>query len=194
MSGEKDVRRRSRIQRVKNRKFRLKYVPTLEGEYPSMHYQLTKGKKNHCIKLSRWDINGEEKFASITRGYFVGSDAVMVLYDTSSRESWNRLPFWLELINADEDISTTVYLIGSKKDLYENREVPPEAIEEFTNTNTYKIDAVAEVSSKTGDGVDDLFINLVKLLVDTIETKAYEDGGRRLSSLQFNHKGQKCSC
>ena len=140
--GEKGVGKSTLIQRIKNRTFSLNYVPTLGGDYTCLYYKLTNGKKNHIIKLSLWDTNGEEKYASITRGYFVGSDAVMVLYDTSSRESWNRLPFWLELINADEDISTIVYLIGTKRDLYENREIPPEAIEEFTKTNTYKIDAV----------------------------------------------------
>lgn len=47
------------------------------------------------VKLSIWDTAGQERFRTITASYYRGAQGVVLVYDVSSRESFEALPRWV---------------------------------------------------------------------------------------------------
>lgn len=41
-----------------------------------------------------WDTAGQEKFHSISKSYFRGSDACVIVFDVTSKESFQNLEKW----------------------------------------------------------------------------------------------------
>merc|ERR1712203_1134772 len=51
---------------------------------------------SRSIKLQIWDTAGQERFRSVTRSYYRGSSGALLVYDVSSRESYNSVARWLQ--------------------------------------------------------------------------------------------------
>ena len=47
------------------------------------------------IKLQIWDTAGQERYRAVTRSYYRGAVGALILYDVTSKESYNNLPTWL---------------------------------------------------------------------------------------------------
>lgn len=48
------------------------------------------------LKLQIWDTAGSEQFRSLTPIYYKGASAVCLVYDSTSRESFDNLSYWVE--------------------------------------------------------------------------------------------------
>ena len=46
---------------------------------------------NKTIKVQIWDTAGQERFKSVTRSYFRGSIGVLICYDITNAESFQRV-------------------------------------------------------------------------------------------------------
>lgn len=70
-----------------------------------------------------WDTAGQERFRSVTRSYYRGAAGALLVYDISSRDSFNVLHSWLNdaRMLAGQDIC--ILLVGNKRDLDDTREV-----------------------------------------------------------------------
>jgi len=78
------------------------------------------GKK---VKTNIWDTAGQERFKNITVSYYKGAAGVMVVYDITDLESFNKVNDWL--IEIEKNAPNNVYkiLVGNKCDLEEKRQV-----------------------------------------------------------------------
>eukprot|EP00116_Pleurobrachia_bachei_P018549 sb/3478811/ len=47
------------------------------------------------IRLQLWDTSGQEKFRTITHSYYRGALGIFVVYDITSRRSFENLSFWM---------------------------------------------------------------------------------------------------
>ena len=70
-----------------------------------------------------WDTAGQERFRSVTRSYYRGAAGALLVYDITSRESFNSLANWLTDARTLASPSIVILLVGNKKDLEEEREV-----------------------------------------------------------------------
>lgn len=78
-------------------------------------------------KLHIWDTSGQEKFRSITRSYYRGAAGCLVLYDVTSRASFNHVREWLKDVRSVAPSShVAIMLVGTKTDLEEARMVATE--------------------------------------------------------------------
>lgn len=115
------------------------------------------------VKLQIWDTAGLEKFMSIIMGYYRGAHGVILAFDLTNLESFFNIQKWIDEIKraGDEfDKPPCMILVGTKSDL-NKRKVSVEKISEFCkNTNIQYI----ETSSKSGVGVEMIFIELAKKL------------------------------
>lgn len=75
------------------------------------------------VKLQIWDTAGQERFRSVTRSYYRGAAGALLVYDTTSRESFNALTNWLSDARTLASPNIVILLVGNKKDLEEPREV-----------------------------------------------------------------------
>lgn len=69
------------------------------------------------IQLHIWDTAGQERFKSITKHYYRGADACLLVYDISSPESFEELPNWYAEIRDNTTKDCVVCLVGNKCDL-----------------------------------------------------------------------------
>ena len=70
-----------------------------------------------------WDTAGDEKLRHITRNYYNGASAAMIVYDVTNAESLRIAGEWIESVRQTAPASCSIYLVGNKTDLIENIEV-----------------------------------------------------------------------
>lgn len=75
------------------------------------------------VKLQIWDTAGQERFRSVTRSYYRGAAGALLVYDSTSRESFNTLSNWLNDARKMASPQIVILLVGNKKDLEEARQV-----------------------------------------------------------------------
>ncbi|KAG8708056.1 hypothetical protein FRC08_000134 [Ceratobasidium sp. 394] len=75
------------------------------------------------VKLQLWDTAGQERFRSVTRSYYRGAAAALLVYDITSRASFLNLSRWLADARALASSQLVTVLVGNKTDREEDREV-----------------------------------------------------------------------
>lgn len=67
--------------------------------------------------------NFDWKLRSVTKSYYRGAAGALLVYDISSRESYNALGTWLSDAQSLANPNLVVLLVGNKKDLEDDRQV-----------------------------------------------------------------------
>lgn len=75
------------------------------------------------IKLQIWDTAGQESFRSITRIFYKGSHAVVLVFDITTRASFNNVADWKREIESNAEENIVQYLVGNFADCEDEREV-----------------------------------------------------------------------
>jgi Ras-related protein Rab-1A len=138
--------------------------PTLNAEF-KLKSIVAEG---HNIKLQMWDTAGQERFRTVSSSYYRGAHAVLVVYDVSepkSLQSAGRL--WLPEVDRYASSSVVKYLVGTKIDVDE-RKVSLEDAQKLADEWSLPF---IETSSKTGEGVEELFVNACKMILRQMEVK-----------------------
>merc|ERR1712198_153244 len=119
------------------------------------------------IKLQIWDTAGQERFRSVTRSYYRGAAGALLVYDITSRETFNSLANWLTDARTLASPSIVILLVGNKKDLEDEREVTFLEASRFAQENDL---IFLETSAKTGESVEEAFLKCSKTILAKIET------------------------
>ncbi|MHA2129708.1 MAG: ADP-ribosylation factor-like protein, partial [Promethearchaeota archaeon] len=111
-------------------------------EIPSVHIPTITGKIS-TVKIGKlyfhlWDFAGQEQFSYLWNDFILGSDAVLIITD-SSLENVEKSKFFVELIKEHAPYAHTA-VIGNKQDLSEALSV--EKIEEILGLKTYSMIAI----------------------------------------------------
>ena len=164
--GCSSVGKSSILQRYIQKVFNSSYSCTIGVDF--FMKSIDVGEKS--IKLQLWDTAGTEKFRSITTGYYRGANAAFVVFDLTSKSSFDCLNEWIENYYkySNPDSEKNVVLIGNKCDLVDKREVTEEEIEEFTKDNHI---IYFETSAKDGKNIDECFYFIAEKLVKQYENK-----------------------
>jgi small GTP-binding protein len=116
------------------------------------------------IKLLFWIISEDkERFEKIWDMFIKGSKGVILMYDITNVKTLNRLTEWCKMVK-EYRVDIPILLVGNKLDLEENREVSKEQAERFKENND--ISSWMEISLKTGNNVEKMFLNLVYLILN----------------------------
>ena len=107
--------------------------------------------KGQPIKLTMWDLAGQERFAPSRDSFYKGARAVAMVFEVHDLASFDDLPHWLQETQA---VVPDAYRLvnGNKTDL--PRMVPPEEGRAYAASVNA---AYVETSAKTGEGVGQLF-------------------------------------
>ena len=54
--------------------------------------------KDKICKIQVWDTAGQERYRSITNAYYRGADAIFIIFDVTSKESFTHIDDWIEEI------------------------------------------------------------------------------------------------
>ena len=117
---------------------------------------------NKKIRLDIWDTAGTERFESIAKSYLNNADGIIFVFDMAKQETLDKLKTLIKKIKKDVS-DTEMIIVGNKTDIKNEIEVTTENITKFENENNVKI---YYTSAKNGDGVEYMFMDLVKKLLN----------------------------
>lgn len=103
----------------------------------------------------------------MTRSYYRGAAGALLVYDVTSRESFNALSNWLNDARTLASPNICILLVGNKRDLEEARQVTMLEASNFAQENEL---IFLETSAKTGDNVEEAFLKCSKSILAKIET------------------------
>jgi small GTP-binding protein len=116
------------------------------------------------VKLQIWDTAGQERFRTMTSAYYRGAAGFVVCFDLCNLESYESVAGWMaeleDYCGNDGPCPSSVILCGLKSDRVCDRAVPP--IEQVTAMASALGITYFETSSKSGEGVETLFLALTK--------------------------------
>ncbi|KAK5851445.1 hypothetical protein PBY51_002239 [Eleginops maclovinus] len=111
------------------------------------------------IKLQIWDTAGQERFRSVTHAYYRDAQALLLLYDISSRTSFDNIRAWLTEIHEYAQSDVVIMLLGNKADMSSDRAIRREEGERLARE--YSVPFM-ETSAKTGLNVELAFTAVSK--------------------------------
>ena len=148
--GDQSVGKSCILNRFMNDTFTEEYQATIGLDFQSKNVQID----GQDIHLLLYDTAGQEKFRSLIPMYTRDANIILLVYDISSKDSFDHLPEWLrDLSNVKLD-EVIFALVGNKNDLEDKRAVSTEEGLKFAEENNY---IFQEISAKTGDGFSELF-------------------------------------
>eukprot|EP01017_Pseudomicrothorax_dubius_P038489 TRINITY_DN5773_c0_g2_i1.p1 TRINITY_DN5773_c0_g2~~TRINITY_DN5773_c0_g2_i1.p1 ORF type:complete len:214 (-),score=37.09 TRINITY_DN5773_c0_g2_i1:116-757(-) len=122
--------------------------------------------KGKTIKLQIWDTAGQESFKAITRSYYRGSIAALLVFDITRRDTFLALDQWLKEIKMYANEGIVIILLGNKADLEDSRQVTYEEGAKYAQTHGL---IYLETSAKTASNVQAAFIKTAEIILTKIE-------------------------
>jgi len=156
--GESNVGKTSIFQRYVKDDYEEGYKATIGADFFSKEIIL----EDREVIFQMWDTAGQERYRSLGQAFFRGSDACILVYDISDKESFDALSEWVErflqgvgMENQEaKDTGLIFVVVGNKKDMTENRQVDSNTAQGFCNRHGFQF---YETSAKTGFQVSDAF-------------------------------------
>jgi small GTP-binding protein len=124
---------------------------------------------NQTFEIDLWDTFGQERFHSLMPMYYRGADAAIVIYDVTSRETFDTLSKWFEELEEKSDENISIILIANKCDEKSKRQVEFCEGQGLMNGNA-KICKFFEVSAKFDTNLENV---MDFLFLHLIEKKSY---------------------
>ena len=185
--GESLVGKTALITRYTNNSFSGTYLTTVGIDFQTKLININ----DKTIKVELWDTAGQERFRNIAKNYFQSSDGFLIVYDITSKDSFEKLSFWNEQVNLNAPEKTKYIIVGNKKDLEEKREVKTEEGANFAKENNVQF---YETSAKDGTNVNEVFELLAKEIV--ADTERLQAKNKRSSQIlkKRNTVVEKKSC
>lgn len=143
-------------------KFNSKYDVTVGVEFGTKTIQIN----GDPIKLQIWDTAGQETFKSITRSYYRGAAAAIVVYDITKAQTFKNIPNWLNEIKTYGNKQISIILIGNKKDMDVQRQVSYAEGKHFADQNNLLF---LEASAKTSDSVEHAYLTTAQEVIQKID-------------------------
>lgn len=133
------------------------------------------------IKLQIWDTAGQERYRSVTRSYYRGAAGALIVYDITNRESYNHLVNWLADARTLARVDISIIGVGNKLDLKDKRQVTFLEASRCAQENDILF---LETSALTGEGVEEVFVKVTRLILSKIEDGTIDPSTMTSSGIQ----------
>ena len=151
--GESKVDKTSLIKRYTKDQFGGVYLTTVGMDFQDKIIE----REDKKVRLQIWDTAGQERFRNVTKSYFQSSQGLVLVYDITDRESFEKLNFWVDNIKNFAPENAKFILVGNKCDLANERKVSYEEGENYAKNLNIKF---FEASARDGTNVNELFFYL----------------------------------
>ncbi|WWC66394.1 uncharacterized protein I206_100296 [Kwoniella pini CBS 10737] len=147
-------------------------------------------------KLSVWDTAGQERFRTLTSSYYRGAQGVVLVYDVSSRPTFDELLKWFKEIDTYCGEGVVKMMVGNKVDKEFSRQVTTDEGKAFAQ----RMGALfIECSAKTRLGVPEAFEELVRRILANpiLYSKSSATAARKAEPIRLEEEtwtGGGCSC
>ena len=113
--------------------------------------------KNHIINLTITDSAGTEKYFAISQNYLRELDGIFLVFAVNDLNSFNSIPYWIEVCKNVIDKNKVLCLLGNKTD--KKKEISFEEAKLFADMNNM---AYYETSALNGDNIKIAFYDIAK--------------------------------
>ena len=192
--GESNVGKTSIILRYTENEFKTSGISTCGVDVKCKYVSLD----NTKIRLDIWDTAGQERFRGLAKNYFRGGNGFILVYDITDKKSFDKLRGWMNDAKEKIEGEYKMLVVGNKKDCKNQREVDWDVLEDFGKKNNVKF---MEVSAKTGEGIEKIFIimceELLKLKEVGIIKEEESEGDKTFTSLdnsKLSENKHNCNC
>ena len=190
--GDSGVGKSNLIKRFTTNEFLANSKATVGVEFLSKSYKIN----DKIFKIEMWDTAGQERYKSITSAYYKGAKGALVVYDTTSAQSFENVDKWYNEIKEKTGKDIKLILIGNKIDLAEQKVVNTD--EALAKAKTWGI-PLMETSAKSAVNVKEAFHDLLKEMylemnknLQNVENKNLENNNG--VQLDVNEKKEKKRC
>lgn len=123
-----------------------------------------------AFQLRVWDTAGIERFTVMSPSYYKDASAVIVCFALNDRESFGcTSQYVLEAV--DQTKTAKIFLCGTKLDIISENPVTSEDIENFAQQLDSVVCGTFQVSSRTGQGVHEMFESVGKIMARIVNEK-----------------------
>ena len=165
--GDAAVGKSNLLLRYAHGQFKPEYQLTIGVEFGAKNIQIN----NKIFRIQIWDTAGQENFRSITRAYYKNSVCALVVYDISSKDTFDHVTTWIEDCKNQSPKTIFMALVGNKCDLNDKRQVTIEEGRELAEKNEMLF---FETSAKDGINVEEIFSKTAQEIAKKIEQGVYD--------------------
>ena len=183
--GESRVGKTSLIKKYTKDQFGGVYLTTVGMDFQDKIIDIEDKK----VRLQIWDTAGQERFRNVTKSYFQSSHGFVLVYDITDETTFDKTNFWMDQIKLNGIENAKLILVGNKCDLINERKVSIEEGEKRAKDNNIKF---FESSAKEGTNVNELFLELGKLIYQDSKGKEEKKTVKLGSTTQSKKEKKKC--
>ncbi|TFG28781.1 GTP-binding protein [Candidatus Thorarchaeota archaeon] len=145
------------------------HIATIGVDFAQKYVQVN----GTTCRLVIWDLAGQTGFERVRKHYYQGCSALVLVYDITSRETFDNATRWLaEAYTYAGEIPPTA-ILGNKVDLRTSNDrsefVQPEEGQAFMELFTKKLGIPSifyETSAKNGENIEETFSSLTRLMIN----------------------------
>jgi small GTP-binding protein len=190
--GESGVGKSSILTRFTEDTFSSDFMTTIGVDF-KFKSLLIEGK---TIRLQIWDTAGQERFRAITTCYYRGAQGILLVFDVTQPETFQKLPLWLEEIKKNCKKDVKVVVAANKID-EKVKNVDMNSVKEFCEKNALKY---VETSAKENTNIEKVFTELARsVLGNTLATSDFKNKAGLTNTVKVDVDNQEkpqgnCSC
>ena len=190
--GDSGVGKSNLIKRFTSNEFNANSKATVGVEFLSKSYKIN----DKIFKIEMWDTAGQERYKSITSAYYKGAKGALLVYDTTSGQSFENISKWLSEIKEKTNKETKLILIGNKIDLKDSKVVSTELA--LAKAKEWGM-PLMETSAKDATNVKEAFHDLLKEMYFELNKTLQMVENKKLESnnaiqLDVNEEKKKKGC
>ena len=181
--GDYNVGKTSLFLRYLGEPFDSSFRPLIFKEFENKLIEIN----NKLIKIQLWDLADTCSNIKESKFYYKLAKGVIVVYDITSRDSFNNSRDWLQKIKKNIKDNIKILLVGNKNDLDSRRCVLYEEGQELADEFSAKF---FETSAKNNYNVNEIFNLLIMDIIEELEKD--EKTSIKLKNDDINNKNGKC--
>jgi small GTP-binding protein len=181
--GDSTVGKTQMMLRFTDDTFSATALSTIGVDFKSKDVQI----EGVAYRIQIWDTAGQERFRNITEAYYRKAHGIAIVFDVSQAGTFENVPSWFDSVaNKCEATAVPVVLIGNKCDL-EPQITYEQGVEAANKHNV----PFYHTSAKTGDGIEEAFMDLATRVARANEAKNSASDARPTVDLRDKEKDQK---
>lgn len=167
--GDKDIGKTTYINRLKTGEFNNIHIPTIGVDISQLKFNTNLYGE---IVFNVWDTAGEEKHGGLREGYWIGSDAFILMFDLTCGSSLINIFKYIKLLKQNNSIDKPLILCGNKCDL---QDYSTKSFIDLLNkygSGSFKLKNIYEhkfryfsLSAKSNTNTEDPFLYIARVLL-----------------------------
>ena len=161
--GDPNVGKSSLIRRLLLGEFDEEYRTTIGVDLSAV---VIEGDLDKAVVLTVIDLGGQKEFSELRTHYYRDAHYTVLVYDITSKESFEALPGWLAglrlALNKDNTARTEGIVLGNKADIEQSRIIKQEEGQSYADILGWRF---FETSAKSGLNVEKAFHEIANQLL-----------------------------